>query len=67
MPPQGARLSCPFAFVKTILTAQLFSTQILGTLHISESELEEAVEVECFLVQFVLFGFFIVYNVLEKE
>lgn len=66
----------PVSFSKEFGRILLFGLPLFGfwlpyiwftTLHISESELEEAVEVECFLVQFVLFGFFIVYKVLEKE
>lgn len=29
--------------------------------------IEEDEEVECFVVQFLLLGFFVIYNVLEKE
>ncbi len=66
----------PLSFSKEFGRILLFGLPLFGfwlpyigftTLFIDESELEGEVEVECFLVQFVLFGFFIVYNVLEKE
>lgn len=66
----------PLSFSEEFGRILLFGLPLFGfwlpyigftTLFIDESEIEGEVEVECFLVQFVLFGFFIVYNVLEKE
>lgn len=66
----------PLSFSKEFRRILLFGLPLFGfwlpyigftTFFIDESEQEESVEVECFLVQFVLVGFFIVYNVLEKE
>jgi hypothetical protein len=66
----------PLSFSKEFGRILLFGLPLFGfwlpyigftTFFIDESETEEGVEVECFLVQFVLFGVFIVYKVLEKE
>jgi len=66
----------PLSFSKEFGRILLFGLPLFGfwlpyigftTFFIDESEQEESVEVECFLVQFLLLGFFIVYNVLEKE
>lgn len=66
----------PLSFSKESGRILLFGLPLFGfwlpyigftTFFVDETDLEEGVEVECFLVQFVLFGFFIVYNVLEKE
>ena len=66
----------PLSFGEETGRIMLFGLPLFGfwlpyigftTFLIDETELEGEVEVECFLVQFLLFGFFIVYNVLEKE
>ena len=66
----------PLSFSKEFGRILLFGLPLFGfwlpyigftSFFIFESEQEESVEGECFLVQFLLLGFFIFYNVLEKE